>query len=128
MSSPGAGPQSRLDVGQATMKGLFGVEFPIEPQPGEPDNARDLNALLVEHAFLDSWARPGLDARTKSMVTMAMMIATGQPHELRAHVSGALALGIGKDEIVELLIHTLAYCGAPRAASAWVEVQKVFSR
>jgi alkylhydroperoxidase/carboxymuconolactone decarboxylase family protein YurZ len=39
-----------------------------------------------------------------------------------------LALGIGKGEIVELLIHTLAYCGAPRAASAWVEVQKVFSR
>jgi 4-carboxymuconolactone decarboxylase len=125
MSSPEAGPQSRLDAGQATMKRLFGVEFPIEP---EPDNARDHNALLVEHAFLDSWARPGLDARTKSMVTMAMMIATGQPRELRAHVSGALALGIGKDEIVELLIHTLAYCGAPRAASAWVEVQKVFSR
>jgi 4-carboxymuconolactone decarboxylase len=120
--------ESRLEAAQATMRSLFGVEFPIEPKSGEPNNARDLNALLVEHAFLDSWARPGLDQRTKSLVTIAMMIATGQSRELRAHVSGALILGVPREEIVELLIHTLAYCGAPRTASAWLEVQKVFGR
>ena len=117
---------SRLAAAQATMKSLFGVEFPVEPKQGEPANAHDLNALLVEHAFLDSWARPGLDRRTKSLVTIAMMVATGQQRELRAHVSGALILGISREEIVELLIHTLAYCGAPRTNSAWLEVKKVF--
>ncbi len=120
--------ESRLAAAQATMKSLFGVEFPVEPTHSEPANARDLKALLVEHAFLDSWARPGLDRRTKSLVTIAMMVATGQLRELRAHVSGALILGISREEIVELLIHTLAYCGAPRTNSALLEVQKVFGR
>jgi alkylhydroperoxidase/carboxymuconolactone decarboxylase family protein YurZ len=120
--------QSRLSLAQEAMKDLFGVEFPIDPEPGEPPNARDLNSRLVEHAFLDSWARPGLDRRTKSVATIAMMVATGQSRELRAHVSGALLLGISRDEIVELLIHTLAYCGAPRTNSAWIEVRKVFAK
>jgi 4-carboxymuconolactone decarboxylase len=126
MSSEDA--DSRLAAAQATMNDLFGVEFPIEPGPGEPPNARDLNARLVEHAFLDSWARPGLDRRTKSLATIAMMVATGQSRELRAHVSGALLLGISREEIVELLIHTLAYCGAPKTNSAWLEVRRVFAK
>lgn len=119
---------NRLEIAQATMNTLFGVRHPLEPESGEPSNARDLNALLVEHAFADSWARNGLDDRTKSFATLAMMIATGQTHELRAHVSGALILGISREEIVELLIHTLAYCGAPRTNAAWREVKKVFAR
>ena len=118
----------RLEVALATIKDMFGVDYPIEPGPGEPSNARDLNTLMTTHAFTDSWARPGLDRRTKSIATLAMMIAMGQGKELRNHVSGSLMLGVTKEEIVELLIHALAYVGAPRTAAAWENVQKVFSR
>lgn len=118
----------RHEVGQATMRNLFGVGFDIEPRPGEPANSAELNRLMVEHAFTDSWARPTLDAPTRSLVTIAMMIALGQEDELKAHVAGALALGISKDEIVELLIHVLAYCGTPRTAAAWKIVRSVFAR
>ena len=118
----------RLRDGLATMKSVFGVDWNMQLQPDEPANAHDLNALLVEHAFTDSWQRDGLDRRTKSMMTMATMVATGQPDELRKHMHGALAIGITKDEIVEMLIHTLAYCGAPRASAAYTITRSVFAK
>jgi 4-carboxymuconolactone decarboxylase len=109
------------------MKSLFKADYSVDAGPAEPDNARDLNRLLVEHAFADSWARPQMEPRTKSLITIAMMVALGQSDELRAHVKGALILGVSKEEIVEVLIHTLVYCGAPRTGAAWSIVRKVFA-
>ena len=119
-------PDPRLDLALQTMKSLFRAGYVVDPREGEPANAADLNRLMVEHAFADSWARPQMEPRTKSLITIAMMVAMGQSDELRAHVKGALVLGISKEEIVEVLIHTLAYCGAPRTAAAWSIVRAVF--
>lgn len=125
MTAPDADP--RLSLAVQTMKTLFRADYSVDPREGEPENARDLNRLMVEHAFADSWARPRMEPRTKSLITISMMVALGQSDELRAHVKGALVLGISKEEIVEVLIHTLAYCGAPRTAAAWAIVRKVFA-
>ena len=124
---PGSAAEQRLDLALQTMKSLFKADYPVQPRDGEPANAADLNRLMVEHAFTDSWARSAMPPRTKSLITIAMMVAMGQSDELRSHVLGALVLGISKEEIVEVLIHTLAYCGAPRTAAAWAIVRKVFA-
>jgi alkylhydroperoxidase/carboxymuconolactone decarboxylase family protein YurZ len=118
----------QLILARATMLRLFGVDFDVEPGKDEPENVRDLNELLLKHAFADSWSRPGLDDRSKSLVTMAFLVAQGQSDELRAHISGALLLGITKAEIVELLIHALAYCGAPRTNDALKQARTIFAR
>ncbi len=123
------GEPERLETALDTVRELFGVDYPVEPQAGEPENMLDLNRLMLEHAFTDSWARPGLDRRTKSFLTMAFVIAMGgQSRELRNHIGGALMLGITQEEIIEVLIHANAYCGAPRTSDALIQAHKVFAR
>lgn len=113
----------RLERAQAKIRELYGRTWRVEPKPGEPPNAADLMAMLLEHTYADSWGRDGLDVRTKSLVTVAMMIAMGNAQELRSHVSGALAVGATREEVVEVLIHALGYCGAGRVAPAWSVVR-----
>jgi 4-carboxymuconolactone decarboxylase len=117
----------RLDLGLEKIQQVTGHTWRIEPLPGEPANVADLNRLLVEHAFADSWARPGLEDRTRSLITIAFVVALGQPEETKRHVRNALHLGLQKEEIIELLIHALAYCGAPRTASALFIARSVFN-
>lgn len=117
----------RFELAQREMEALFGMRWDVEPRPGDPPNARDLDRIMMEHAFGDSWARRGLDSKTKSMLTIAISVAMGQQRELRSHVHGALHIGVTRDEIVELLIHTTAYVGIARTSLAWSTVRKVFA-
>jgi 4-carboxymuconolactone decarboxylase len=117
----------RLERAQGVIQNLYGKTWQVERKPGEPKNASDLIALLLEHTYTDSWSRTGLDVRTKSLTTVAMMIALGNDRELRAHVSGALAVGVSADELVEVLIHALGYCGAGRVAPAWSSIRSLLA-
>lgn len=117
----------RLQRAQNVMNAVFGTEWKTGRRDNEPAVAEDLSRILLEHSFADAWGRPGLDARTRSFVTMSMAIAQGSMRELRNHVVGALHLGITPEEIVELLIHAAAYCGVGRAATAWSEVRRLIA-
>jgi alkylhydroperoxidase/carboxymuconolactone decarboxylase family protein YurZ len=110
---------ARVRLAQETMHDIFGIEWNIGVREGEPPAAADLGRILLEHAFADSWSRPGLAPRDKSLITMAIAVALGSTTELRNHVAGARRIGITPEEIVELLIHTAAYCGAARTSAAW---------
>lgn len=61
------------------------------------------------------WARPGLDLRTRSFLTLAMLVALNRPAEIALHVKGALRNGLTPEEIGEIMIHAAAYCGVPAA-------------
>jgi alkylhydroperoxidase/carboxymuconolactone decarboxylase family protein YurZ len=95
-----------------------------EPEPGEPANAPELREIL-SRPFSDSWARPGLPMRTKSVATISMLIALSAHDELEKHLVGALRLGIAPEELVELLIHSAGYCGVPRAHAAYQVLVRV---
>lgn len=87
---------------------------------GEP-----LQRLVTEHIWGSLWTRPGLDRRSRSLVNLGMLIALNQHHELAAHVRGALANGLSRDEIVEVVLHATGYCGAPAGLAAMRVVQGV---
>ncbi len=89
-----------------------------EPGPEEPPSAVDLHHIMVEHCYGDSWSRPGLDMKTKALVTVAILATLGAQRELGVHIRGAHNVGVTKDELVDLLIHIAAYSGVPRAAHA----------
>ena len=89
------------------------------------DFTRDLQDYLTEHAWGATWARPGLDFRTRSMLNLAMITALNRPHELEVHVRGALNNGLTRDEIKEILLHAAVYCGAPAALDAFRVAKKV---
>ncbi len=64
------------------------------------------------------WSRPGLSRRIRSFINLGMLIALGQPEELRLHIGGALKNGVTRMEIAEAILHSAVYCGVPRATAA----------
>ena len=73
----------------------------------------DLERMMLEHAWGDVLSRPGLDERTRELVTLGILLALGRDRETLTHFVAALNIGIGKDELAELLIHTSVYAGFP---------------
>ncbi len=69
--------------------------------------------LALENAFGDIWARPGLDRRSRSLVTLGILMAQGQPEELKNHVRIGLANGLTAKEIEEVLLQGIPYSGFP---------------
>jgi 4-carboxymuconolactone decarboxylase len=75
--------------------------------------------LLTEFAWGKVWTRPGLNLKTRSLLTLSMCIALNRPHEIKLHLRGALRNGVSKDEIRELLLHAFIYCGGPASVDAF---------
>ena len=80
--------------------------------------APDFFRYVAESAFGMIWPRPGLALRDRSLVTVAQLAALGHSQELRAHLAGALNLGISREELVEVLMQTAVYAGVPAANEA----------
>jgi 4-carboxymuconolactone decarboxylase len=76
-------------------------------------------------AWGDVWQRDGLDRRTRSLVTVAMLTALGKQHELKGHVRGALNNGATVEEIQEVLLHAAVYCGIPASVEAFRSAAEV---
>jgi 4-carboxymuconolactone decarboxylase len=74
--------------------------------------------FITRTAWGDVWARPGLDRRTRSAITLAILTALRAEGEIAMHVSAALRNGLSPDEIAEVLLHSAVYAGVPAAHSA----------
>ncbi|AKG16896.1 4-carboxymuconolactone decarboxylase [Moraxella bovoculi] len=78
-----------------------------------------LQEWINEHAWGSTWQRGVLDNKTRSLVTMAFLIAQKSPTELKGHIRGAINNGASVEEIQEVLLHSLPYCGAPATQEAY---------
>jgi 4-carboxymuconolactone decarboxylase len=85
----------------------------------------DFQDLITRYAWGEIWARPGLDRKTRSCITLAALIALGREEELAMHVRAALRVGLTPDEIKEVLLHSAIYCGVPAANGAFAVAQRV---
>lgn len=77
-----------------------------------------LQEAAMEHAWGGVWSRDGLDRKTRSIITVSMLIALQAHGELKGHVRGALNNGVSPEEIREIIMHAAVYCGYPAALSA----------
>jgi 4-carboxymuconolactone decarboxylase len=91
---------------------LGGAEFPAQKL------APEFFSLVPSFVFGMFWARPNLDLRSRSLCTVAQLAALGRHDELKAHLAGALNLGIKREELIEVLMQTACYAGVPAAVSA----------
>ena len=80
---------------------------------------RDFQDLITRYAWGEIWTRPGLPRATRSLVTLAMMVALNRGDELRMHVRAAIRNGVTRAQIREVLLQTAIYCGVPAANSAF---------
>ena len=85
----------------------------------------DFQDLITRYAWGEIWARPGLDRRMRSAITLTALVALGHFDELRMHVRAALRNGLAADEIKEILLQSAIYCGVPAANRAFAVAQEV---
>jgi len=83
--------------------------------------------LITRYAWGEIWTRPGLPRGTRSLITLAMMVALNRNDELKMHLRAAFNNGVTREEIKEVLLQTAIYCGVPAANSAFHVAEDVFA-
>jgi 4-carboxymuconolactone decarboxylase len=83
--------------------------------------------LITRYAWGEIWTRTGLAPSTRSLLTLAMLIALNRPEEFRMHVRAAIRNSVTREQIQELLLHSSIYCGVPAANDAFHIAQQVFT-
>lgn len=89
---------------------------------------RPLEDMVTTWCFGDIWQRPGLDRKTRSMITLAALTALCRPNQIKPHVEGALANGVTVEEIREIILHTSVYAGIPTGVEAVNAAKEVLKR
>jgi 4-carboxymuconolactone decarboxylase len=117
---------ARYDQGLAVRREVLGDSYVEQAAARTTDLTRDFQALVTEFAWGTIWARPGLDRRSRSMITLTALVARGRDEELALHIRAALRNGLSQDEIKEVLLQTAVYCGVPDANAAFRIAARVF--
>ena len=115
------------DKGLGIRREVLGTEYVDRSLAGASAFARPLQDLVTEYCWGGIWGRPGLPRETRSLLNIAMLAALNRQHELRLHVKGALTNGCTRDEIQEVILQVLIYCGAPAALEASRSAETAFA-
>jgi 4-carboxymuconolactone decarboxylase len=118
-------PRSRLATGVRLRSRLFGGDYVQSAFAGGALN-REVQDLITEFGYGSVWSRPGLPIALRSMLTLGLLAALNRPDQLKAHLRGALNVGVTRREIVEVFIHVILYCGAPAGLSAVKTAMETF--
>jgi 4-carboxymuconolactone decarboxylase len=118
--------EARYDQGLAMRREVLGGRYVEQAAARTTDLTRDFQTLVTEFAWGTIWTRPGLDRRSRSMITLTALIARGRDEELALHIRAALRNGLSWDEIKEVLLQTAVYCGMPDANAAFRIAARVF--
>lgn len=116
---------AEYDKGLATRKQVMGEDFVANAFANATEFTLPMQHYITRNAWGDVWQREGLDRKTRSLVTVAMLTALGKQHELKGHVRGALNNGATVTEIQEVLLHASIYCGVPAAVDAFRSAAEV---
>jgi 4-carboxymuconolactone decarboxylase len=116
---------SQYDKGMATRKKVMGEDFVARAMAKTTDFTLPMQQFITRNAWGEVWQRDGLDLKTRSLITVAMLTALGKQNELKGHVRGALNNGATVAEIQEVLLHASIYCGVPTAVEAFRSAAEV---
>lgn len=107
------------DAGMKVRREVLGDAHVDRAEAAKTDLTVDFQDFLTRYAWGEVWTRPGLDRRTRSLITVAMLVALNRPEELVLHLRGALNNGVTREELKEVLLQSAVYCGVPAANSAF---------
>jgi 4-carboxymuconolactone decarboxylase len=120
----GSGDRER---GMRVRREVLGDEHVERAASRTTDFTADFQDLITRYAWGEIWARPGLDRKTRSCITLTALVALGHPEELALHVRAARRNGLTEDEIKEVLLQCAVYCGVPAANAAFAVAQKTLA-
>jgi len=119
--------QKVYDQGLEIRKQVLG-EAHVERSLSQADDfTRPYQELVTEYCWGAVWGRPGLPRKTRSLLNLAMLTALNREEEFKLHVRAALRNGVTKEEICEVLLQAMIYCGVPAANSAFKQAREVFA-
>src|ERR1700726_1891893 len=119
--------RERFAAGEQVRRGGFG-DAHVGPYLAKRDAFNEpFQDLVPRHAWGEIWSRPGLPRHTRSLLTLAMLVALNRTEELRIHLRGAANNHVTREEIQELLLQAAVYCGVPAANSAFRLAEQVFA-
>ena len=103
-----------FEAGLAQRHAMFGTAGGQEQLDAATDFTRPLQEWVTKRCFGEAWQRPVLDARMRSMLTLAMLVAEGRGQQIKTHTRRAIPNGVSKEEIRELLMYSFINCGVPK--------------
>ena len=115
----------RYDAGMAVRREVLGAAHVDRATAATTELTEDFQRFITEYAWGGVWTRPGLDRRSRSMITLTALIACGHDEELALHLRAARTNGLSDDEIKEVILHSAIYCGVPAANTAFRIAQEV---
>lgn len=115
------------DAGMVVRREVLGDEHVDRATAGITDLDRDFQELITRYAWGGIWTRPGLDRRSRSIVTLTSLVAGRHFEELEFHLRAALRNGLTREEIVEVLLQTAVYVNVPSANSAFAVAKRVLA-
>lgn len=119
--------RERFETGMKTRREVLGDAHVDEVVAKRNAFSETFQDLITRYAWGEIWTRPGLPRQTRSLITVAMLIALNREEELRLHLRAAVRNGVTQDEIRETLLQSAIYCGVPAANSAFRIAQEIFA-
>jgi 4-carboxymuconolactone decarboxylase len=116
----------RHAAGMKTRREVLGDAHVEKAEASKTPFNQEFQELITRYAWGEIWSRPGLPRHTRSLLTIAMMVALNRTEELRLHLRACANNGVTRDEIKEVLLQCAIYCGVPAANSAFHLATEVF--
>jgi 4-carboxymuconolactone decarboxylase len=120
--------KERHEAGMRIRRGVLGDEHVNRAEAAKDDFDAVFQDLITRYAWGEIWTRPGLTGHTRSLLTIALMVALNRGEELRLHLRAAANNGVTAAEIREVLLHCAVYCGVPAANAAFHAAKEVLGQ
>ncbi len=111
--------EEAFEAGLRMRRQMWGEEVTDAQIDGATEFTWPLQDAVTRWCFGETWTRDGLDPAMRSMLTLGLLVAYGRPNEIGVHVRGAIANGVTTDQIREVMLHSMIYCGVPRAVEGF---------
>ncbi|MCF8069301.1 MAG: carboxymuconolactone decarboxylase family protein [Desulfobacterales bacterium] len=115
----------KFEKGMKIRREVLGDEYVDKAVQATTEFTKPLQEAVTEGCWGTIWTREALPKKTRSLITIAMLTAMKCSNELKLHVHGALRNGCSKEEIQEVLLQAVFYCGAPAGIDAFKSVKEV---
>ena len=119
--------KERLERGKQIRAAVLGSAHVARTAKNRTPFNAEFQDFLMEYAWGSIWSRPGLDHKTRSQITIAMLVAMGRLEELKLHIRATANTGVSRDEVKEIMMHAAIYAGVPAAFGAFQLAAQIFA-
>jgi 4-carboxymuconolactone decarboxylase len=119
--------EDKFEQGMEIRRAVLGDDHVDRAEANKTPFDADFQRFITESAWGSIWARPGLDRRTRHLITLAMLAALGKEHELAMHIRATQNTGVTQEELKEVFLQVAIYAGVPSANTAFSIAKRVYA-